>query len=203
MDVLPLWLMPWCPPCRQLASHQGVNRGCSGQILPSLPAPQSPSQPAVDLPPSGGLLGLWVNEAHPAQTYVQRQQPLRARSGVSRGHWGSEQLPSAQKLPFLPQEKLRPRVQHLQLRGSGSSHPPHTCTQLVSWPREVVRASMTTRASPDPWAPHPHVLLTLFLPLHLQEPLPAPRPLLQTSRGPAQSQSLCASPEAYCSSHSW
>ena len=82
-------------------------------------------------------------------------------------------------------------------------HPPHMCTQLVSWPREVVRASMTTCASPDPWALHPHVLLALFLPLHLQEPLPAPRPLLQTSRGPAQSQSLCASPEVYCSSRNW
>ena len=79
----------------------------------------------------------------------------------------------------------------------------HTCTQLVSWPREVVRASMTTRASPDPWALHPHVLLALFLPLRLQEPLPCPRPLLQTSRGPAQSQSLCASPEVYCSSRNW
>ena len=59
---------------------------------------------------------------------------------------------------------------------------------------------MTTRASPDPWALHPHVLLALFLPLRLQEPLPCPRPLLQTSRGPAQSQSLCASLDLSCSS---
>ena len=35
---------------------------------------------------------------------------------------------------------------------------------------------MTTRASPDPWALHPHVLLALVLPHRLQEPLPAPGP---------------------------
>lgn len=33
-------------------------QGCSGQILPSLSPPQSPSRPAVDVPLLGGLLGL-------------------------------------------------------------------------------------------------------------------------------------------------
>ena len=113
-------------------------QGCSGQILPSLSPPQSPSQPAVDVPPLVASWDCGVSETQPAQKYVQRQQPLRAQSGVSLGHWGSEQLPSAQKVLFLPHEKLRPRV---QLRGSGFSPPAHTCIQLVSesWPMEVVR----------------------------------------------------------------
>lgn len=67
MDALPPWLMPWCPPCRHLGSHQGVNQGCSGQSLPSLPSPQSPSQPAVDIPPWVASWDCGVNEAHPAQ----------------------------------------------------------------------------------------------------------------------------------------
>ena len=121
----------------------------------SLPSPhQSPSQPAVDVPPLVASWDCGVSETHPAQKYVQRQQPLQAQSGVSLGHWGSEQLPSAQKVLFLPHEKFRPQV---QLRGPGFSPPPHTCIQLVSetWPMEVARASVTTLPSPSPGLPTP------------------------------------------------
>ena len=83
--------------------------------------------------------------------------------------------------------------------------PPHTCIQLVSesWPTEVVRASVTPSPLLTPGLPTPMFSSLFSCPPHLQEPLPAPRPLLQPSPSPAQSQSLCPSPEIYCSSHNW
>ena len=105
--------------------------------------------------------------AHPAWKHgTEAEFPLaapRAWPRVRPGPLSAEQLPSTQKVPSCLHENLWPRLQHLRLRGPGSSHPPYTCTQLVSesWPREVEEREhghpltcSSALCSPPPWPAH-------------------------------------------------